>query len=84
MCCDIAILTHYYGDVLVAIFRPEEVFKDEVPDFLTFFFLISKSASLAFTNSGAKSTDWSALTGVGCTGCIGADGTFGDIHMLLF
>ena len=35
-------------------FKPEEVFKAVVPDFLIFFFLMSKSASLAFTNSGAK------------------------------
>jgi hypothetical protein len=62
-------------------FNPEEVFKAVVPDFLTFFFLMSKSASLAFTNSGDKSCAWSALTGVGATGVIGAAGILGDMHI---
>jgi hypothetical protein len=60
--------------------RPEEVFKEDVPDFLTFFFLMSKSASLALTNSGDKSCAWSALTGVGC---IGAEGAFGEPHIIV-
>jgi hypothetical protein len=69
--------------VLVAILRPEEVFKEDVPDFLIFFFLMFKSASLALTNSGDKSSAWSALTGVGGVGCIGADGIFGDMHIIV-
>tara|TARA_R100001463_G_scaffold1683_1_gene7366 strand:+ start:840 stop:1055 length:216 start_codon:yes stop_codon:yes gene_type:complete len=64
-------------------FKPEEVFKELVPDFFVFFFLTFKSCSLAVTNSGAvcSPTVCEVFTGVGGAG--GAGGALGlDMHIL--